>query len=355
MKFRVLVVDDSAMMRSELSRILEQDPALEVVGTAINGKFALEKVVMLEPDVVTMDVNMPVMNGIEALKLMMLRPQPIPVIMISSLTTEGAEETMEALALGAFDYVAKPAGSMGNLPEQAARIREKVLAAARSKREGRTKNLVRPTPTAQKPIQARFKPVAGGMEGQIVGIGVSTGGPKTLMHILPELPANFPGCIVIAQHMPKSFTATFAARLNSVCAMTVKEAEEGDILERGTVYLAPGGGHMAVDNRNNKIRQIRLVENVPGEIYKPSVHVLFDSLNQGMGTRWIGVMLTGMGGDGADSLCALRKAGGHTIAEAEESCVVFGMPGRVVAQGGAEFVLRESEIAKKLIDLVGGE
>jgi len=365
--YRVLVVDDSALMRSELSKIVGADPDLEVVGTAINGRFAIEKVQSLDPDVVTLDINMPMVSGLEALKVIM-RDFPRPVVMISSLTQEGAEETVEALELGAVDFLAKPSGSISrDIDTQGDEIRKKIKVAASSRLRNRFQRRV---PIAPKPMgrlipkpKVQAMPISqdssqilvrpGGPQGVVVGIGVSTGGPKTLMSILPELPADFPGALVIAQHMPEKFTASFAQRLDKLCPMKVKEAEEGDVVEAGTIYIAPGGKHMSLIQRNRKLLMVKLTLDEPGKIYKPSVDILFDSLNASLGTGWLGVMLTGMGADGAKALTALRKNGGHTICESEESCVVFGMPGRVVEMGGAEFVLDENKISGKIIQLVG--
>ncbi|MDX2470142.1 MAG: chemotaxis response regulator protein-glutamate methylesterase [SAR324 cluster bacterium] len=352
MAYKVLVVDDSAIMRNEISKIINEDPELEVVGSAINGKYALDKVKILDPDVVTMDINMPIMDGIEALKQIMAT-LPRPVIMISTLTVEGAEETIEALALGAYDYLPKPGGDRSSIRAQAELIKAKVLEAAHAKERGVSKKLQIRRPTPPKSFTPRPKatlPSSGG--NVIVGIGVSTGGPKNLLAILPEIPADFPGSILIAQHMPKAFTPTFATRLNNICPMNVKEAAEGDILEKGWIYIAPGGCHMEITSRG-RINQVKILDD-ESQPYKPSVHLLFKSLSVAFSNKWIGVMLTGMGADGAQALTDLRKDGGRTIAESEESCVVFGMPGKVVALGGAEFILDEKEIATKIISLAGG-
>ncbi|MDT8447024.1 MAG: chemotaxis response regulator protein-glutamate methylesterase [bacterium] len=368
MPYKVLVVDDSALMRAELSKIIEQDPDLEVVSTAINGKFALDKIKQFDPDVVTLDVNMPQMDGLECLKRIMA-DCPRPVVMISSLTQEGAEETIEALQLGAVDFVAKPSGSISrDIDTQGRAIREKIKAAASARgrntfirrQPSRPKPMAVPKPRPMAPLtpvgqapKGALGPAPKGPQGVVVGIGVSTGGPKTLMSLLPEIPANFPGSIVIAQHMPEKFTKSFAERLNNICGMRVKEAEEGEVIEAGCIYIAPGGKHMRLDHRNHKLLMVRILDDVPGKIYRPSVDVLFESLSEALGNRWVGVMLTGMGADGAAALTAHHKAGGHSIAESEESCVVFGMPGRVVEMGGAEFILDEDKIAEKVIQLVG--
>ncbi|OGG95376.1 MAG: hypothetical protein A2527_07605 [Candidatus Lambdaproteobacteria bacterium RIFOXYD2_FULL_50_16] len=366
MPYKVLVVDDSALMRSEISKIIEKDSELQVVGTAINGQFALDKIKSLDPDVVTMDVNMPVMDGLEALKRIMAE-FPRPVVMISSLTQEGAEETIKALEAGAVDFVAKPSGSISrDIDRQSDNIREKIKAAAKSRANKSfirrpsvpVKTILRqPAPSfaSAKVVRAdglNRDPVVG-PQGPVVGIGVSTGGPKTLMSLLPELPGDFPGCVVIAQHMPEKFTASFAQRLDNLCPLRVKEAEDGEVLESGTVYIAPGGRHMSITHRNHKIFMIKTTSEGMGKIYRPSVDILFESLSEAMGNAWLGVMLTGMGADGAQALVAHYKNGGHSICESEESCVVFGMPGRVVEMGGAEFILHENQISAKIVELIG--
>ncbi|PCI30508.1 MAG: chemotaxis response regulator protein-glutamate methylesterase [SAR324 cluster bacterium] len=365
MEYKVLVVDDSALMRSELTKIIEKDEELKVVATARNGSQVLDKIRRFHPDVVTMDINMPIMDGIEALKQVM-ENAPLPVVMISSLTQEGAEETMDALNLGAFDFIAKPSGSISlDIATQGKIIRLKLKTAATSRsRWSLRKRITARPPAIRKPIvsqrSVRRSPIIrSGLRGAvpkkgIVAIGVSTGGPKTLMSILPQIPADFSGSILIAQHMPENFTLSFANRLNKVCSLHVKEAENGDIVEPGTIYVAPGGKHMKVKNRNNRLLMLEIVDDIPSKIYKPSVEVLFESLLENIGTNWLGVMLTGMGSDGARALTQLRKMGGHTIAESEESCVVFGMPGKVVEMGGAEYVLSEHEIASKIVEISGG-
>ena len=186
-----------------------------------------------------------------------------------------------------------------------------------------------------------------------MGVGVSTGGPKRLMSILPKISASFKGSILIAQHMPEKFTLSFANRLNKICNLEVKEAEDGDIVANGKIYIAPGGKHMRISNRSNKVLLIEIIEEDLAKIYKPSVDILFESLNKSLGNRWLGVILTGMGSDGALELTRLRKNGGHTIAESEETCVVYGMPGKAVKLGGAEFILNDYEIADKIIEVAG--
>lgn len=356
----VVVVDDSALMCAELKKIIETDAKLKVIATAKNGNQALEKIKEYKPDVVTMDVHMPVMNGIEAVKLIM-KECPLPIIMVSSYTYEGAEETLEALAYGAFDYIHKPSGTVSlDLASQGRLIREKIKVAGTNANRIRVRQLgsissralpevKRKQPVTPSRIGSNF--MLGKME--IVGVGVSTGGPKTLLEILPQFPKDYSGAILIAQHMPAKFTKTFAKRLDSICSLQVKEAEDSEVIEKGVVYIAPGGSHMGVVKLKTNQYAIQIVNGLPDLVYKPSVDFLFNSLLEHVAHHWIGVILTGMGSDGAESLTKLRKLGGRTIAESEESCVVFGMPAKAIERGGAEFVLNINQITEKIMNLTG--
>lgn len=348
MPYQVLVVEDSALMRSELTKIIEKDFELKVVGTARNGKVALEKIKELSPDVVTMDINMPVMDGIEALKWI-IKDNPIPVVMISALTSEGASETIECLKLGAFDFIHKPAGSRSmNMEQQENEIRFKVKQAARGRRKLRL-NQYQNTPVTTQKRNDNFVPAN---TNQIVGIGVSTGGPKTLFSMLPGIPADFPGAILVAQHMPEKFTQSFASRLNETCHLQVKEAEHGETIQTGHIYVAPGGRHMKVVRQKDTLKVKILAEHTLDSSYVPSVEAMFSSLNEVAGKHWIGVMLTGMGNDGAKALSRLFQMGGHTIAQSEETSTVFGMPKKVIEMGGAEFILDDSDISAKIVELL---
>ncbi len=360
MIYKVGVVDDSAFMRSELTKIIEKDPKMQVVATAEDGSQALELVRTHCPDVLTLDINMPVMNGIEALEQVMTEA-PLPVVMISTLTFEGAEETLDALEYGAFDFFHKPSGSISlDISEQGGMIREKLKQAASSKiiRKPQNKTWDRLTHKVSRitklhhainiPRKARLTP-----EGKIVAIGVSTGGPRTLSSILPKIPGNFDGSILIAQHMPEKFTLSFSNRLNNICQLRVKEARDGDIIQAGRIYIAPGGKNIRVKRKNRSFFNIETMVNKGMSVSSPSVDVLFRSLMECSGNRWLGVMLTGMGSDGAKALAEHRSKGGCTIVESEQSCVVYGMPGKVVELEGAEFILDEDKIAEKIVELIG--
>lgn len=357
---RVVVVDDSAFMRSELTKMLDSDPALQVVATAENGLEAIDAVKQYQPDVVTMDINMPVMDGISSLKQIM-NEVPCPVIMVSAMTHDSADETIEALASGAFDFFQKPSGSISlDIAKQADIIRQKVKTAAAAKAKHQNepspwKRVVQAIPSIQKLKQSMSLPRESRLADapNIVAIGVSTGGPKTLMSILPSIPADFFGSIIIAQHMPEKFTSAFAKRLDDICALRVKEAKDRDILQKGKIYIAPGGKHIRIGTKEDRFFTLRIEEGTNTHSFAPSVDMLFRSLLEKAGNQWLGVMLTGMGGDGATALNSLRQMGGHTIVESEESCVVFGMPRKVIELGGAEFILPEQEIAGKIIELIG--
>ncbi len=360
MRFKALVVDDSALMRSEIKKILELDPDLEVIATAQNGEEALQLVKECQPDVVTMDINMPEMNGLESLKHIM-QENPCPVVMVSALTSESADETIEALAVGAFDFFQKPSGSISlDIALQGDIIRKKVRVAARSKRKIRSaseswKKIDRKAKVIERVRQSlnRSRNERLASASSIVAIGVSTGGPRALMSILPALPSSFKGSIVIAQHMPEKFTYSFAKRLDGICALRVKEAENGEPLQNGVIYIAPGGRHLRVLQHSDRHHGIEVDNQMTNSFYMPSVEVLFRSLLESAGNQWLGIMLTGMGSDGAQALTDLRHMGGHTIAESEDSCVVFGMPRKVIELEGAEFTLHQDKIANKIVELIG--
>ena len=328
-RIRVLVVDDSALMRKLIPQILARDPEIEVVGTAMDGAFGLKKIEDLRPDVVTLDLEMPRMDGIETLR-QITRKHRVPVIIVSALTTEGATATFKALALGALDFVAKPRdAASAHMDEIAEDLITKIKVASKT----RTRNVPSPAvlerPKPGKPAQRpRRDPT------RVVAIGVSTGGPNALQYLLSQLPGDFSASILVVQHMPEGFTEMFARRLNECCAIDVKEAQSGDLLQAGRALICPGDRHM-------KVRRMPLADTVVLSDeprvngHRPSVDVLFRSVGAEFGSRAIGVLMTGMGDDGANGMGAIKQAGGLTIAQTEESCVVFGMPKAAIERGYA--------------------
>ena len=344
---RVLVVDDSAFMRRQITAILEKSEDIVVIGTARNGEDAVQKVVELEPDVVTLDISMPVMNGLSALATIMMT-RPTRCVMLSSLTQDGAPATLEALELGAIDFVGKPSGTVSlDIEAQAREIVTKVRMAARAQLR---KKAVRPAPAQRTPARTKSAPVAPQVERlAIVAIGVSTGGPQTLMEILPELPADFPAPIVLVQHIPPRFTGPLAKRLDDHCALTVKEASHLEQLHAGTVYVAPGGIHLTVGQNGAAGGMVAFLSHTPsGTQFCPSVNVLFNSVAAAYGSRSIGVLLTGMGNDGADGMLHIHEQGGTTIAESEQTAVVFGMPHEAIVLGAADIIAPCTQIANHI-------
>ncbi|MGB9103615.1 MAG: chemotaxis response regulator protein-glutamate methylesterase [Terriglobales bacterium] len=336
---RVLVVDDSALMRKLIPKMLERDGSIQVVGTAMDGSFALAKIEELKPDVITLDLEMPRMDGSETLREI-TRKHRIPVIVVSAHTTAGASATFKALALGALDFIAKPADdAAAHMDEIAVELIAKIKAAANGK-VGAVPALTHVPQTAKQP-RPRTAP------SRIVAIGISTGGPNTLQYVLAQLPADFPGAILVVQHMPEGFTEMFARRLNDTCAIEVKEARSGDLLVAGRALICPGNRHMRV--RRMPLGPVAVLSNedrVNG--HRPSVDVLFRSVAQEFGPKAIAVLMTGMGDDGADAMDAVKAAGGLTIAQNAESCVVFGMPKAAIERGHAARVLSLDALANTL-------
>jgi len=335
-KTKVLIVDDSAVMRQLLKEILSQDPSLEVVGAASDPMMARDKVLRLQPDVMTLDVEMPRMDGLTFLEKLM-RAHPMPVVMISSLTERGCETTLRALELGAVDFVSKPKVDVAEGTVQlAGEIVEKVKAAAKA----RVAAVRRKAPAGPAPVlinQALAKTTH-----QVIAIGASTGDTEALRELLEPLPPDSPG-IVMVQHMPEKFTRSFAARLDSLCRVRVKEAEDGDRILPGHALLAPGNYHMEV-LRSGADYRVRVFTGEPVNRHRPSVDVLFRSCARYLGSNVVGVILTGMGADGARGLLEMRQAGARTVAQDEASCVVFGMPKEAIALDAAEEILPLSEI-----------
>jgi len=333
-KIRVLIVDDSAIVRKILTEALAGHPDLEVVGSAPDPYVARDKILALRPDVLTLDIEMPRMDGLTFLKKLM-HFHPMPCVIISSLTQPSCRIAVEALELGAVEVLAKPGGpySVGELRNTLA---AKIRAAAASR-------VRRPQPATEQP--AREMPSLSG--DTVIAIGASTGGTEAIAAVLTKLPASTPG-IVIAQHIPPQFSRAFANRLNDICAIEVKEAEDGDVLRPGRALVAPGDFHMLL--RRTGGRYSVNVKTGPRVCYqRPSVDVLFSSVAEAAGNRAIGVLLTGMGADGAQGLLKMRNAGARTIAQDEATCVVFGMPREAIAAGAAEQILALPAVANGIL------
>jgi two-component system chemotaxis response regulator CheB len=339
-KIKVLIVDDSSFVRKALLRIFEAEPDIEVAGVAMSGKEALEKVTLLNPDVLTLDINMPGMDGLETLKILM-ESHPMPVLMLSQFTKQGAELTLRALESGAMDFVDKSAAGLMDFFDLAREIVVKVRSIAGSK-----------------PLRiGKHAEVLSSGKGRgladIVAIGASTGGPLALQMLLPKFPGDINFAIMVVQHMPQGFTAPLAKRLDSLCEIRVKEAEEGDVIKPGVSLIAPAGLHMTV--RKVQSRQfgvqnkVMLGVNPPGELHKPSVDVLLASVAREYGGRSIGVVLTGMGSDGAKGLGAIKKEGGFTIAQDEASSAIFGMPRVAIETNAVDKILPITSIAEEIL------
>ncbi len=342
-RVRVLVVDDSALMRKLIPIILSRDPGIEVVGTAMDGAFALKKIEELQPDVVTLDLEMPRMDGMEALRLIMRRA-PLPVILFSTHSKEGAYSTFKALALGAIDFVAKPKDAVaGHLDAIAEQLIEKVKVAKRAGGKRVQVPAIEAKPQASKKTgRAPIPP------NRIIAIGISTGGPNALQFVLSQIPADFPGSIVVVQHMPEGFTEMFAKRLDECCALDVQEARSGDLLLAGRVLICPGNRHMMV--RRMPRGDMAVLSDAPAvNGHRPSADVLFHSVAQEFGPSAVGIIMTGMGEDGAEGLGAIKNSGGMTIAQSEDTCVVSGMPRAAILKGYANKVVPLDGLSNYLI------
>jgi two-component system chemotaxis response regulator CheB len=350
---KVLIVDDSAFMRSALSNMLQSDPEIQIVGVARDGLEAIDKVVQLKPDIVTMDVEMPRMDGIAALRHIMANT-PVPVIMVSSLTSEGAHTTLEALEIGAVDFIPK---NLSDLSLNILRLKEVLIDKIKQlARRGLPRRSFRPAVSRTVSPQPAAVSVAAGIRTTgdrrtgLIAIGTSTGGPKALQEILPGLPKDFPLPIVIAQHMPPNFTGPFAERLNQLSKIEVREAKEGDALRPGVALLSPGGGHMRVTRKRGIETVVTISEDRENFIYRPSVDALMLSVAEFFPGRALGVILTGMGNDGVKGMIELKRTGGRIFAQNEETCVVYGMPKAVVDAGIADKVLPLDEIAGEIVN-----
>ena len=359
---KVVVVDDSAFMRKALSTMLAKDPDIDVVATARDGEEGLEMIRKYDPDVVTLDIEMPRMDGLTALRHIMME-MPRPVLMVSSLTNEGAEATLKALDLGAVDFIPKQLSkvSLDIVKIEASLISKVKIVASRKLMHSRP----RPVTALRTPITtpsytpsssasatgSTIRPTvrpSGSPKRDVVAIGVSTGGPPAVQKILSALPADFPASIVIAQHMPQAFTGPFAKRLDGLCKISVKEAEPGDRLKPGCAFIAPGGKHLMIKQMVSRVDLIITPD--PAEaLYKPSANVLITSVAEAVGRRALGVILTGMGSDGMEGIRCLKSKGGRILAQSDATCVVYGMPKAVVDAGLSDEIVDIDDMAQAIM------
>lgn len=354
MAVKVLIVDDSGFFRRRLTEIISSDPLVEVIGSANNGKEAIEQARLLKPDVITMDIEMPVMDGIEATRQIM-RSTPTSILMFSSLSYEGATATLNALEAGAADFLPKRFEDISNQREEATR-----LLISRIKTLGRgSAALTRPAPASSVTSSATAKPAAtvaqtsapikrfDSSSVDLVAIGTSTGGPVALQSILTTIPATFKAPILIVQHMPPKFTEAFANRLDKICKITVKEAQMGDKLEAGKALIAPGGMQLDVVKKGRELF-VKIKESKPGQNYKPCVDDSFESVAMAAGAKALGIILTGMGADGREGCRRMKQAGAQIWAQDEESSLIYGMPAAVAQANLADQILPLTTVAKLL-------
>lgn len=350
MAVRVLVVDDSGFFRRRVTEMLSADPRLEVVGSAADGREAIVQAQKLKPDVITMDIEMPVMDGIAAVRRIMAT-RPVPILMFSSLTHEGAQSTFEALEAGAVDYLPKNFEDISRNRDEVARVlRTRVWSIGVRGLPPQTASAV---PAAAPKVAPPPRPASRSLRGKVkvVAIGTSTGGPVALQQVLSELPAGFPVPLVLVQHMPASFTAAFARRLDQLCAISVKEAAEGDVLAPGSALLAPGGKQMVIESRGDRLR-VHIAESAPDQNYRPCVDVTFGSLAKAVPGHTLAVVLTGMGADGREGARLLKQGGSHIWAQDEATSVIYGMPAAIAQAGLADHVLALPEVAERLVETV---
>ena len=348
-RIRVLVVDDSALMRKLIPAVLARDASIEVVGTAMDGSFALKKIEELHPDVVTLDLEMPRMDGMETLRLIMRRA-PMPVVLFSTHSKEGGYATLKALALGAIDFVQKPQdAAAGHLDSIADELIEKIKVAKRAAGRKLPAAVVSDDPPKGK--KKKRSPIP---PNRIIAIGISTGGPNALQYVLSQIPEDFPASILIVQHMPEGFTEMFAKRLDECCALDVQEARSGDLLVGGRVLICPGNRHIMARHMPRGDMAV-LSDGPPVNGHRPSADVLFHSVAQQFGLTAVGLLMTGMGEDGAEGLGALQAAGGVTLAQSEDTCVVSGMPRAAISKGYADKVIPLEGIATFLVQNYGGD
>lgn len=358
MAVRVLIVDDSAFFRRRLTEILSADPHIDVVGVAGDGRRAIEQVALLKPDAITMDIEMPVMDGISAVRRIM-ESTPTPVLMLSSLTTEGARATLDALEAGAVDFLPKQISDISEDREVAKRqICARVRLMGARGLSARPMPLPRPLPIASAARSAAAVAAVPPQPRQwrrgshkVVVIGTSTGGPVALQEVLTALPANFAVPIVLVQHMPASFTPAFAERLNTLCAITIREARDGDALRPGMALLAPGGRQLEIEQQRGGA-VVRVFDSASAQTYKPCVDITFSSAAKSFGGDVLAIVLTGMGADGRDGARLLKQKGATVWAQDEASCVIYGMPAAVAEAGLADRVVTLEEMGRSLVDAV---
>jgi two-component system chemotaxis response regulator CheB len=343
---RVLVADDSAFMRTAITRMIESDPDLRVIATAQTGQEALDKVKTLKPHVVTLDVEMPGMNGVETLRRIMAEC-PIPVIMVSSLTQEGAEVTLEALDIGAFDYVPKQSSFVSL---DIVKIRDDLINKIKAAAESNLRRPISARVVKAAPAQGVVHP-APKHPATIVALGTSTGGPKALQEMLPMLPEDLNVPVLIVQHMPVGFTGPFARRLDGLCKISVREAIQEEEIQPGVAYIAPAGQHMTVYRRGTSKMALRLAQTPIGLLHMPSVDIMISSAAEVFRSLTLGVMMTGMGADGVKGMHAVKREGGFNLGQDEASCTVYGMPRSAAEAGVLHRVVPLSQIAEQIMHL----
>lgn len=347
MAIRVLVVDDSAFMRKIISEILNEQEDIEVVSTARNGLDALNKLDRFDVDVITLDLEMPILDGLETIRRVM-STKPLPILVLSGITEYSLDITMKALSRGAVDFIAKPSG---NISPDLHRISNELIAKIRSladiKLKGPVKAKQKVPPTSHLKVTKPL-PLEMGVSSTIVVIGSSTGGPRALEELFMQLPAHLNAGILVVQHMPKNFTRSLAARLDSLSPITVKEASDGDYIKDGQALVAPGDYHLIVDDQ----KRVRLNQEPPVKYLRPAIDVTMLSLPNAFKTRVIGVILTGMGSDGAEGMAAIKQNGGYTITQDQATSTIYSMPRAVNEQGNADYVLPIGQIANCIINLV---
>ncbi len=360
-KLKALVIDDTIVYRKIVGDVLREIPYVEVIGTANNGKIALSKIESLKPDLITLDIEMPEVNGMEVLRALKGKPGVPAVIMLSTLTRQGSEMTIKALELGAFDFVPKP--DQGKMADNMDRVREAIFPIVKALKRNKENRLqiqqrLKPIGTSVKSDKTRAEPPIAARpaiqtRSEIVGIGISTGGPNALTQMIPMLPDSLSVPILIVQHMPPLFTASLANSLNNKTPLTVKEAINGDTVEPGKIFIAPGGKQMKiVAGADGASRKIKITDDPPENSCKPSVDYLFRSIAQHYVGRSTGVIMTGMGSDGSKGLVQIKNSGGFVIAQNEETCTVYGMPKGPIETGIADVVVPLEKIAEAIVKSV---